>query len=64
MIRGSTQGSGTGPVRSTQRLHRRIPSGIGGAYFDKRRNSPARQRRLVAQLEAMGHHVPLERTAA
>jgi len=31
----------------------------GGDYFDKRRRSPARQRRLIAQLEAMGHHVTL-----
>jgi hypothetical protein len=28
------------------------------------RNSPARQRRLVAQLEAMGHRVTVEPTAA
>ena len=32
---------------------------LGGDYFDKRRNSAARQRRLVAQLEAMGHTVTL-----
>jgi len=32
---------------------------LGGDYFEKRRNSPARQRRLVAQLEAMGHNVTL-----
>jgi len=32
---------------------------LGGDYFENRRNSPARQRRLVAQLEAMGHHVTL-----
>ncbi len=36
---------------------------LGGDYFDKRRNSPARQRRLVAQLEAMGHKVTLEPAA-
>jgi hypothetical protein len=30
---------------------------------DKRRNSAARQRRLVAQLEAMGHTVTLEPAA-
>ena len=36
---------------------------LGGDYFDKRRNSTARQRRLVAQLEAMGHHVTLEPAA-
>jgi hypothetical protein len=34
-----------------------------GDYFDRRRNSLARQRRLVAQLEAMGHHVTLEPAA-
>ncbi len=37
---------------------------LGGDYFDKRRNSQARQRRLVAQLEALGHKVTLEPTAA
>jgi transposase len=38
---------------------------LGGHYFDKRRTSPAHQRRLVAQLEAMGHHkVTLEPAAA
>jgi transposase len=37
---------------------------LGGDYFDRRRNSPARQRRLVAQLEAMGHKVTLEPAAA
>ena len=37
---------------------------LGGDYFDKRRNSAARQRRLVAQLEAMGHRVILEPAAA
>ena len=36
---------------------------LGGDYFDKRRTSTARQRRLVAQLEAMGHKVPLEPAA-
>ncbi len=37
---------------------------LGGDYFDRRRNSAARQRRLVAQLEAMGHRVILEPSAA
>jgi len=36
---------------------------LGGDYFDKRRTSTARQRRLGAQLEAMGHHVTLEPAA-
>ncbi|MGQ0826266.1 MAG: IS110 family transposase [Actinomycetota bacterium] len=36
---------------------------LGNDYFEKRRNSPARQRRLVAQLEAMGHKVTLEPAA-
>jgi transposase len=36
---------------------------LGGDYFDKRRNSTAYQRRLVAQLEAMGHKVTLEPAA-
>jgi transposase len=36
---------------------------LGDDYFDRRRNSPARQRRLVAQLEAMGHKVTLEPAA-
>lgn len=36
---------------------------LGGDYFEKRRNSAARQRRLVAQLEAMGHTVTLEPAA-
>ncbi|MDP9333741.1 MAG: IS110 family transposase, partial [Actinomycetota bacterium] len=40
-----------------------IYTDLGGDYFEKRRNSPARQRRLVAQLEAMGHHVTLEPAA-
>ena len=37
---------------------------LGNDYFETRRNSPARQRRLVAQLEAMGHRVTLEPAAA
>lgn len=37
---------------------------LGPDYFDRRRNSTARQRRLVAQLEAMGHKVTLQPTAA
>lgn len=36
---------------------------LGGDYFDRRRNSDARQRRLVAQLEALGHKVTLEPAA-
>ena len=32
---------------------------LGGDYFDKRRNSPARERHLIAQLEALGHKVTL-----
>jgi len=32
---------------------------LGGDYFDKRRTSTAHQRRLVAQLEAMGYRVTL-----
>jgi transposase len=36
---------------------------LGNDYFDRRRNGVARQRRLVAQLEAMGHHVTLEPAA-
>ena len=36
---------------------------LGGDYFDKHRNTAARQRRLVAQLEALGHHVTLEPAA-
>ncbi len=36
---------------------------LGGDYFDKRRTSAARQRRLVAALEAMGHQVTLEPAA-
>jgi transposase len=36
---------------------------LGGDYFDKRRTSTAHQRRLVAQLEAMGHKVTLEPAA-
>jgi hypothetical protein len=34
---------------------------LGGDYFDKRRTSTAHQRRLIAQLEAMGHDVTLPR---
>jgi len=40
-----------------------IYNDLGGDYFEKRRNSDARQRRLVAQLEAMGHTVTLEPAA-
>lgn len=36
---------------------------LGGDYFDKRRNSPVRERRLISQLEAMGHKVTLEPAA-
>jgi transposase len=36
---------------------------LGGDYFDKRRTSIAHERRLVAQLEAMGHKVTLEPAA-
>ena len=36
---------------------------LGGDYFDKRNNNATRQRRLVAQLEAMGHKVTLEPAA-
>ena len=36
---------------------------LGGDYFDKRRTSTALQRRLVAQLEAMGHRLTLEPAA-
>lgn len=36
---------------------------LGGDYFDKRRTSAAYQKRLVAQLEAMGHRVILEPAA-
>jgi len=36
---------------------------LGGDYFDKRRTSTAHQKRLVAQLEAMGHKVTLEPAA-
>ena len=38
-------------------------SDLGADYFDKRRTSVAHQRRLVAQLEAMGHKVILEPAA-
>ncbi len=41
-----------------------IYTDLGSDYFDKRRNSPAHQRRLVAQLEAMGLRVTLEPQAA
>ncbi|MGI9120207.1 MAG: hypothetical protein ACR2G7_08835 [Acidimicrobiales bacterium] len=41
-----------------------IYNDFGGDYFDKRRNSAARRRRLVAQLEAMGNKVTLEPAAA
>ncbi len=37
---------------------------LGADYFDKRRSSDSRQKRLVAQLEAMGHKVTLEPAAA
>jgi transposase len=37
---------------------------LGNDYFDKRRTSTAHQRRLIAQLEAMGHKVTLEPAAA
>ena len=37
---------------------------LGSDYFDRRRNSNTRQRRLVAQLEALGHKVTLEPAAA
>ena len=37
---------------------------LGGDYFDKRRNNAAHQRRLIAQLEALGHRVTLEPAAA
>ena len=36
---------------------------LGGDYFDKRRNSEARKRRLISQLEAMGHKVTIEPAA-
>ena len=36
---------------------------LGGDYFDKQRTSDARQRRLVAQLEAMGNTVTLTQAA-
>ena len=36
---------------------------LGGDYFDRRRNSQARQRRLISQLEALGHKVTLEPAA-
>ena len=37
---------------------------LGADYYEQRRNSVARQRRLVAQLEALGHKVTLEPAAA
>lgn len=40
-----------------------IYNDLGGDYFDTRRNSDARQRRLVSQLEAMGHTVTLKPAA-
>ena len=36
---------------------------LGGDYFDKRRTSTAHQKRLIAQLEALGHKVTLEPAA-
>jgi transposase len=36
---------------------------LGHDYFDKRRTSTGHQRRLIAQLEAMGHKVTLEPAA-
>lgn len=36
---------------------------LGGDYFDRRRNTDAHQRRLVSQLEALGHKVTLEPAA-
>jgi hypothetical protein len=36
---------------------------LGGDHVDKRRTNPARHRRLVADLEAMGHRVTLEPAA-
>ena len=36
---------------------------LGGDYFDKRRTSTVHQKRLVAQLEALGHKVTLEPAA-
>ena len=38
-------------------------SDLGGDYFDKRRTSTTHQRRLVAQLKAMGHKGTLEPAA-
>ncbi len=37
---------------------------LGSDYFDKRRNSQARQRRLIAQLQALGHTLTLQPAAA
>ncbi len=36
---------------------------LRGDYFYKHRNNSARQRRLAAQLEAMGHRVTLDPAA-
>jgi transposase len=41
-----------------------IYTDLGGDYFEKRHATANRQRRLVAQLEAMGHKVTLEPVAA
>jgi transposase len=38
-------------------------SDLGGDYFDKRRTSITHERRLIAQLEALGHKVILEPAA-
>jgi transposase len=40
-----------------------IYTDLGADYFEQRRSSIARQRRLVAQLEALGHKVTLEPAA-
>jgi hypothetical protein len=40
-----------------------VLGGLGADYFDQRRSSIAHQRRLVAQLEALGHKVTLEPAA-
>ncbi len=37
---------------------------LGGDYFDRRRNDASRQRRLVAQLQAMGLEVTITPVAA
>jgi hypothetical protein len=36
-----------------------IYTDLGADYFDRRRNSDARQHRLIAQLEAMGYDVTI-----